>query len=75
MQVDTGMNRLGMTPAEFTAHMHDPDGFVGLHPLALMSHLACADTPAHPLNRQQLERFASALATFRLKFADAQRLA
>ncbi len=72
IQVDTGMNRLGLTAAEFSSLMADPDGFVGLTPSALMSHLACADTPAHPLNGQQRERFASGLATFRLKFADAK---
>ncbi len=72
VQVDTGMQRLGLTPAEFAAHMDDPDGFLGLHPLALMSHLACADTPAHPLNKQQLDRFFSALGTFRGRFPDAR---
>ena len=72
VQVDTGMNRLGLTAAEFAGLMADPDGFVGLTPLALMSHLACAETPQHPLNALQRERFASQLATFRLKFADAK---
>ena len=70
IQADTGMNRLGLTAVEFRALMDDPDGFAGLTPLALMSHLACAETPAHPLNAQQRERFASMLSTFRLKFAD-----
>jgi len=72
VQIDTGMNRLGLTAKEFSAHMDDPDAFLGLHPLALMSHLACADTPSSPLNRTQQERFASALALFRLKFGDAK---
>jgi len=72
VQVDTGMNRLGLTAAEFAAHMNDPEGFLGLHPLALMSHLACADTPSHPLNRLQQERFGSALTTFRAKFDNAR---
>ena len=72
VQIDTGMNRLGLTAAEFAALMADPDGFAGLTPLALMSHLACAETPAHPLNAQQRERFVSALSTFRLKFGDAK---
>jgi alanine racemase len=72
VQVDTGMNRLGLSAAEFAALMADPDGFAGLTPLALMSHLACAETPQHPLNLQQRERFASMLATFRLKFGDAK---
>lgn len=72
VQVDTGMNRLGLTAREFEDLMSDPDGFVGLHPLALMSHLACADNPAHPLNAEQLRRFTSALGAFRGKFADAK---
>ena len=72
VQIDTGMNRLGLTASEFAAHLGDPDAFVGLHPLALMSHLACADTPDHPLNAQQSARFASSLAAFRGKFADAK---
>jgi alanine racemase len=72
IQVDTGMNRLGLTATEFATLMNDPDGFAGLTPLALMSHLACAETPEHPLNRQQTERFISALSTFRLKFGDAK---
>ncbi|NKB46024.1 MAG: alanine racemase [Alphaproteobacteria bacterium] len=72
IQVDTGMNRLGLSEAEFTAHLNDPDCFQGLTPLALMSHLACAGTPDHPLNAAQLERFASALSAFRTKFPDAK---
>ncbi len=72
IQVDTGMNRLGLSDEEFTSHMKDPDGFQGLTPLALMSHLACASTPSHPLNQTQLDRFASALSTFRTKFPDAK---
>ncbi len=72
VQVDTGMNRLGLSAREFAAHMENPDGFVGVYPLALMSHLACADVPEHSVNGQQRERFASLLATFRGKFADAK---
>ena len=72
VQVDTGMNRLGLTAHEFAEQMGNPDGFVGVYPLALMSHLACADVPEHPMNGQQRERFASMLATFRGKFADAK---
>lgn len=72
IQVDTGMNRLGLSETEFTAHLNDPDCFQGLTPLALMSHLACAGTPEHPLNAIQLERFTSALSAFRTKFPDAK---
>lgn len=72
IQVDTGMNRLGLSDTEFTDHLNDPDCFQGLTPLALMSHLACAGTPEHPLNTEQLNRFTSALSAFRTKFPDAK---
>ncbi len=50
LHVDTGMNRLGVP------------GLEGLPPLDIayvMTHLACADEPAHPLNETQRERFAA----------------
>lgn len=72
IQIDTGMNRLGLSDKEFTEHLNDPDCFQGLTPLALMSHLACAGTPEHPLNKAQLERFTSSLSAFRTKFPDAK---
>lgn len=72
IQVDTGMNRLGLSQQEFSDHMNDPESFQGLTPLALMSHLACAGTPAHGHNAMQLEKFFSALSMFRTKFPDAK---
>lgn len=69
VHVDTGMNRLGLTRKEFDAHM--TDGFDGLHPLALMSHLACAEMD-HPLNEAQRTSFAEMLSVFRTKFPDAK---
>ncbi len=72
VQVDTGMKRLGLSEKEFAEHMDRADAFNGLNPLALMSHLACAETPDHPLNEKQRALFASMLATFRGKFADAK---
>jgi alanine racemase len=72
IQIDTGMNRLGLSEREFADHMADPDALQGLTPLALMSHLACAGTPDHPLNLQQLNRFTSALSAFRTKYGDAK---
>jgi alanine racemase len=70
VHVDTGMNRLGLTARQFEAHMAG-DGFNGLYPLALMSHLACAEAD-HPLNETQRGRFAAMLAAFRGKFPDAK---
>lgn len=54
IQLDTGMNRLGMEPDEWAAV-----AAIALEagPELLMSHLACADEPDHPLNAQQLATF------------------
>jgi alanine racemase len=57
LQVDTGMNRLGLGLGEarkLTEH-RDILGALGL--TLVMSHLASADTPEHPLNRKQLSAF------------------
>jgi len=54
VQLDTGMNRLGMEPAEWQAVQQV---VLQAGPQLLMSHLACADEPDHPMNRQQLTRF------------------
>jgi alanine racemase len=52
LHIDTGMNRLGLTLQEVQAAHPDTTG-IGL----VMSHLACAETPAHPLNARQLAAF------------------
>jgi alanine racemase len=72
VQVDTGMHRLGLSEREFTALLNDPDGFVGLHPQVFMSHLACADERANPMNRAQLGRFRTLKDAFRTRFPDAK---
>lgn len=54
IQLDSGMNRLGMEPAEWAALR---DIALAQKPVLLMSHLACADEPDHPMNRQQLRSF------------------
>ncbi len=51
LQIDTGMNRLGFRPGEA------PPPFDGL--ALVMSHLACADEPAEPMNRRQRDAFAA----------------
>ncbi|GAB4263626.1 MAG: alanine racemase [Pararhodobacter sp.] len=54
VQLDTGMNRLGMERAEWSAvrEMAETAG-----PELVMSHLACADEPEHLMNDQQHETF------------------
>lgn len=54
IQLDTGMNRLGMEPAEWAAVRA-----IALEagPRLVMSHLACADEPDHEMNPRQLAAF------------------
>lgn len=52
-QLDSGMNRLGMEAAEL-AGVLDPGG---PRPVLLLSHLACADDPDHPMNAAQASAF------------------
>jgi alanine racemase len=54
VQLDTGMNRLGVEMLEWQAVAPI---LVEAGPVLLMSHLACADEPDHPLNLAQLDQF------------------
>jgi alanine racemase len=55
VQLDSGMNRLGMEPADWAGTRSGLEA----GPLTLvMSHLACSDDPAHPQNAAQLACFA-----------------
>lgn len=55
LQFDTGMTRFGLDPGEVLSAL----------PLCgVMSHLACADTPAHPANAMQLRLFRDIAARF-----------
>lgn len=58
LQFDTGMSRMGLTPVDADALLLDPAWKDELQPVLVMSHLACADEPAHPVNALQRERFA-----------------
>ena len=59
LHVDTGMSRLGLTEAEACAVATDPAHLEGIDLAFVMSHLACADEPDHPLNHRQAETFAA----------------
>jgi alanine racemase len=56
IHVDTGMNRLGISAEEAAALalrlQHENHGIA-----LLLSHLACAEIPDHPLNAQQIRLF------------------
>ena len=64
LHFDTGMNRLGLSIEEapaLAARARMPEHGISL----IMSHLACADDPAHPLNAAQIEAFREIRALFR----------
>lgn len=54
LHIDTGMNRLGLTPEQTVDH----SGSGSAAPCLVMSHFACADEPDHRLNAQQIKIFA-----------------
>lgn len=54
IKVDTGMNRIGaVDPAMLTSLLNES----GIRLAGIMSHLACADTPEHPMNQAQFDAF------------------
>ncbi len=64
LHVDTGMNRHGLTLAEARAFAADARAVEAAGLVLVMSHLACADEPRHPLNALQLARFREIRALF-----------
>lgn len=57
IHVETGINRLGLT-AESARQFAEENALTGaLTPLLVMTHLACADMPGHPMSNRQLESF------------------
>lgn len=63
LHVDTGMNRFGLSLSD----LEHPAlaGWLKKFDLRyVMSHLACGDEAAHPLNRMQLDRFVQAARSF-----------
>lgn len=54
--VDTGMNRLGLHPSDL-ARDDLAASIANRPPVLLMTHMACADEPRHPLNRRQIAAF------------------
>ena len=56
IQLDSGMNRLGMEADEFACIA---ERLSENAPCLVMSHLACADEPDNPINQMQLREFHS----------------
>ena len=55
IQLDTGMNRLGLGVDEVEILVEQAGALNGLCLQFWLSHLACADEPAHPMNEQQVQ--------------------
>ncbi len=62
LHVDTGMARLGLDGRDLARVSADPGLLAGLDLHYVMTHLACADEAAHPMNAAQAARFAAACA-------------
>src|SRR5690606_12077805 len=64
LHIDPGMSRLGFDEAGFAALAADPSRLGGVDNRVTMTHPTCADDPAHPLTRRQLDRFRAAAIGF-----------
>lgn len=66
LKVETGMGRLGFTLDQLPTLLEELRQAPQLHPVLLLSHLACADMPERdPFTREQGALFSSAYATLR----------
>ena len=57
LQIDTGMGRLGLSSRDVEEIERRPELLAGVDVELVVTHLACADEPEHPLNCLQLEAF------------------
>ncbi len=64
LHIDTGMNRLGLRLEEVRVLLGAMDRLKHIEVVQVMSHLACANEPDHPLNARQLAGFQEAAALF-----------
>jgi alanine racemase len=62
LQVDTGMNRLGLNAADLRVLAAAPDRLDGLELRYVLTHLVASELPDDPANAAQLDRFAAACA-------------
>lgn len=70
IKVDTGMGRLGFALEEFPKvynQLEQHDNII--KPLGIMSHFACAEQIAHPLNVKQIERFQHIYQNYRGEYS------
>ncbi|HEY1721686.1 MAG TPA: alanine racemase [Magnetospirillaceae bacterium] len=59
VHIDTGLSRLGLSDAEARVFAIDRRAHDAFDLMMVMSHLAIAEEPEHPLNQKQFDRFAA----------------
>lgn len=64
LHVDTGFNRLGLSMDDALYLASDVSRPASFSPVLILSHLACADDPASPMNQKQLEAFRTVSSAF-----------
>lgn len=65
LKLETGMHRLGLSPEQFRDAWQRLQRLAWVKkPVGLMTHLACADIPNHPLTAEQLRLFQQLTADF-----------
>ncbi len=67
LQLDAGMNRLGLEAREAQAVLDDPQGLDGLAPQLVMAHLSCSDSADATANAQERRAFEALSAHPRLR--------
>ncbi|MBU2884559.1 alanine racemase [Gilvimarinus agarilyticus] len=70
LKFDTGMSRQGVSLSQLDELLQERHLLQGLNPQLIMSHLACADEPVHPLNKTQLDEFKSRAPKLRAMLPD-----
>jgi len=70
LKINTGMTRLGLDDSDLDQILIVAAERPHLNPVVLMSHLACADEPQHPLNSEQLLRFNAAIKKTKALFPE-----
>lgn len=64
VHVDTGMNRLGLSPREALALAAEADALAMFDDVLVMSHLVVSEEPENPINAAQLAAFRRVRAAF-----------
>lgn len=65
IKINTGMTRLGLDVEEIKGLVNNTQLLKKCNPVLVMSHLACADEPLHPLNVSQHESFSECVQWLR----------